>query len=348
MKVIVDNKIPYIKGVIEQLADEVEYIPGAEITPETVREADALIVRTRTRCDRNLLEKSRVAFVATATIGYDHIDTSYCREAGIDWYNAQGCNAASVAQYVQSSLLLLQKEKGMPLNELTLGIVGVGHVGIRVAAAAQALGMKVLLNDPPRQEVEHDEAHFSPLRQLAEACDVITFHTPLIREGRFCSYHLADASFFESLQRKPVIINSSRGGVIDGDALKQALDKGTVSAAILDVWENEPNLDLELLEKVYIGTPHIAGYSADGKANATRQVLDAFCRHFQLQGNYTITPPAPACNEIHASSRAEALLQIYNPKNDSDALKADPSRFEWLRGNYPLRREELAYHIMLP
>lgn len=346
MKVIVDDKIPFIREALAGIADEVVYLPGREFTPEVVKEADALVVRTRTRCDRRLLEGSRVKFIATATIGFDHIDTEYCREAGIAWRNAPGCNSASVEQYVESSLLLLERLRGRQLQGMTLGVVGVGNVGSKVAAMARRLGMRVLLNDLPRQEVEGSDG-FSPLAQLAEECDVITFHVPLNRGGRFHTYHLADEAFFGSLKRRPVIINTSRGEVVETESLLKALDKGMVSEAVIDVWEHEPDISLELLDKVFLGTPHIAGYSADGKANATRMALDALCSHFGIKADYTIEPPAPACTMIVARSYADACLQMYDPRRDCEALRAHPEKFEYLRGNYPLRRERDAYKVLI-
>lgn len=346
MKVIVDDKIPFIREALAGIADEVVYLPGREFTPEVVKEADALVVRTRTRCDRRLLEGSRVKFIATATIGFDHIDTEYCREAGIAWRNAPGCNSASVEQYVESSLLLLERLRGRQLQGMTLGVVGVGNVGSKVAAMARKLGMRVLLNDLPRQEVEGSDG-FSPLAQLAEECDVITFHVPLNRGGRFHTYHLADEAFFGSLKRRPVIFNTSRGEVVETESLLKALDKGMVSEAVIDVWEHEPDISLELLDKVFLGTPHIAGYSADGKANATRMALDALCSHFGIKADYTIEPPAPACTTIVARSYADACLQMYDPRRDCEALRAHPEKFEYLRGNYPLRRERDAYKVLI-
>lgn len=346
MKVIVDDKIPFIREALAGIADEVVYLPGREFTPEVVKEADALVVRTRTRCDRRLLEGSRVKFIATATIGFDHIDTEYCREAGIAWRNAPGCNSASVEQYVESSLLLLEQLRGRQLQGMTLGVVGVGNVGSKVAAMARRLGMRVLLNDLPRQEVEGSDG-FSPLAQLAEECDVITFHVPLNRGGRFHTYHLADEAFFGSLKRRPVIINTSRGEVVETESLLKALDNDMVSEAVIDVWEHEPDISLELLDKVFLGTPHIAGYSADGKANATRMALDALCSHFGIKADYTIEPPAPACTTIVARSYADACLQMYDPRRDCEALRAHPEKFEYLRGNYPLRRERGAYKVLI-
>lgn len=346
MKVVVDNKIPFINEAIEKIADEVIYSSGSNFTSPLVKDADALIIRTRTYCNRALLEGSKVRFIATATIGFDHIDTKYCREAGIEWTNAPGCNSASVAQYLQSSLLLLQQLKGKNLSELTLGVIGVGNVGSKVIKVAGEFGMRVLQNDLPREDIE-GSAEYSSLQTLAERCDILTFHTPLYKEGKYKTYHLADAAFFQSLKRRPVIINTSRGEVIETQALLNALETGTISDAIIDVWENEPDINPTLLNKVFLGTPHIAGYSADGKANATRMSLDALCRFFKLKADYLITPPQPENPTIIAASTAEAYLQMYDPRKDSEALKSHPELFEKLRGDYPLRREKEAYQIGL-
>lgn len=344
MKIIIDNKIPYIKEAVRTIADEIVYAPGKDFTPELVRDADAFIIRTRTHCNRELLEGSRVKFIATATIGFDHIDTDYCQQAGIEWRNAPGCNSASVAQYVQSSLLIWKSLRNRELSGLTIGIVGVGNVGSKIAKVAQDFGMRVLLNDLPREEKEGSDS-FTSLNKIAEECDIITFHVPLYKEGNYKTFHLANREFFQSLKHKPIIINTSRGEVIDTNALLEALNNQTISDAIIDVWEHEPDINRELLEKVMIGTPHIAGYSADGKANATRMSLDAICRFFQIKGKYEINAPAPASPIIYAKNHEEALLQIYNPTEDSDRLKTQPELFETLRGDYPLRREEEAYII---
>lgn len=344
MKVIIDNKIPFIQEAIHQIADEVIYAPGKDFSPALVKDADALIIRTRTRCNRALLQGSSVRFIATATIGFDHIDTEYCREAGIAWSNAPGCNSASVAQYLMSSLLLLQLIRGKQLQGLTLGIIGVGNVGTKIIQVAQELGMHVLLNDLPRQDKEGN-ANFNSLQTLAEECDILTFHVPLYKEGKYKTLHLADDAFFRSLKRHPVIINTSRGEVIETNALLNSLENNLISDAIIDVWENEPDINLTLLNKAFLGTPHIAGYSADGKANATRMSLDALCRFFHLKADYRITPPEPENPVITAATPAEAYLQMYDPRRDSEALKAHPELFETLRGDYPLRREKEAYRF---
>lgn len=323
MKVIVDNKIPYIKEAINRIADEVEFLPGADFTKEAVKDADALIVRTRTRCNRELLEGTQVKFIATATIGYDHIDTEYCREAGITWTNCPGCNAGSVEQYVRSVLGLLQRKKGLDLKNATIGVVGVGHVGSRVARTAKLLGMRVLLNDPPR--ADKGETGFVDLATIARECDVITFHTPLIQEGIYRTYHLVDKDFLFSLKRAPYLINSSRGEVVDTAFLLASLAAGKVKDVVIDTWENEPRISRDLLEAAFLATPHIAGYSADGKANATRMSLEALCRFFGMEVEFEITPPEGPSD--------------YDPTRDSEWLKADPEKFEWFRGNYPIRRE---------
>ena len=335
MKVIIDHKIPYIKEAVSQIADEVIFLPGNAFTKKDVKDADALIVRTRTVCNRELLEGSQVKFIATATIGYDHIDTEYCREAGITWTNCPGCNAGSVEQYVHSVLLLLKREKGLDLEKSTIGVVGVGHVGSRVKRMAEDLGMKVLLNDPPR--AEQGESGFVDLETIARECDVITFHTPLSREGKYATYHLVNEEFLLSLKRTPYIINSSRGEVVDTDALLAALAVGKVRDVVIDTWENEPNISQELLDVAFLATPHIAGYSADGKANATRMSLEALCRFFNIESTFDIIPDKV---DIHFSTdKEEAYLQAYNPKRDSEWLKESPQKFEWFRGNYPIRRE---------
>ena len=229
---------------------------------------------------------------------------------------------------------------------MTMGIVGVGNVGSKVAEVARELGMRVLLNDLPREDKEGSTG-FTSLQLLAEECDVLTFHVPLYKEGKYRTFHLADPSFFRSLKRAPIIINTSRGEVIETKALLEALENGLISDAVIDVWENEPDINLTLLNKVFIGTPHIAGYSADGKANATRMSLDSLCQHFGIQADYRIVPPEPENPMITATTETEAYLQMYDPRRDSEALKQHPELFEKLRGDYPLRREKSAFRVMI-
>lgn len=334
MKIVLDDKIPYIRPAIEEMGVEARYLRGADICAADVKNADALIVRTRTRCDRQLLEGSRVQFIATATIGFDHIDTAYLQEAGISWTNCPGCNAASVGQYLRSTLLLLARDHGLDLQAATLGIVGCGHVGSEVLSAARELGMRILVCDPlatPRKDME-----WVTQDVIEREADVITFHVPLTHDGPCPTWHLADQAFFGRLRRRPFVVNTSRGPVVDDDALLQALNEGLVRQAVIDTWEHEPHISLPLLDKVYIGTPHIAGYSADGKVNADNMALEALCRHFHLPRPHRIVPPALPADFIYTGDP----LQLYNPLDDSRRLKACPDHFEELRGNYPLRREK--------
>ena len=331
MKIVVDDKIPYIRETICQLADEVVFLSGTAITADDVRDADVLVVRTRTHCDRQLLEGSKVQLVVTATIGYDHIDTQWLESAGIRWTNCPGCNSGSVAQYVECALLLLEQQKGLSLHQSTIGIVGCGHVGSKVKAVAERLGMQVLICDPLL-----GNPSFVSLDEIERRCDVITFHVPLTREGCYATWHMADDGFFRHLSRVPYIINTSRGEVVDNKALLAALQDGRVRDAVIDVWEHEPHPDAELLDKVFIGTPHIAGYSADGKTNADNMVIDDICQQFALPHPGKIAPPALP-NDFHYTG---SPLDLYNPMDDSKKLKADASQFEQLRNNYPLRREK--------
>ncbi len=348
MKIIIDKNIPYIKGVFEVVAD-VEYLSYKEMTPEAVCDADALITRTRTKCNRNLLGGSKVKFIATATIGYDHIDTEFCAENDIQWANAPGSNALSVTQYMASVLLFLAKKNKFDLCEKTLGIVGVGNVGSRVVKLADSFGMKVLLNDPPRARKEGNEA-FVSLAEIAEKADIIAFHPFLNFDGIDKTYHLADTDFFNSLKRKPIIINASRGEVVDNQALKSAMKSGLVADVVLDCWENEPNIDLELLEKVAIATPHIAGYSADGKANATMQSVQSVSRFFNL-GLDDWQPselPKGLDGDFSSLSFTDFFKKTYDILAESNFLKSSLETFEQQRSNYPVRREPKAYLGNLP
>jgi erythronate-4-phosphate dehydrogenase len=347
MKIIIDDKIPYIRGAFEQVA-EVIYLPGSKTTPEIVKDADAIITRTRTICNEKLLKDSSVKFIATATIGYDHIDTEYCESAGIEWTNAPGCNAESVNQYIASALFSWSMRKRTDLAGKTIGIVGVGQVGSRVAKTCETIGMKVLLNDPPRERVE-GPGKFTDLKTIQHEADIITFHVPLNMTGDDATFHMVNSEFLNGLKNRPLLINSCRGEVFETDALKEAYKSKIISGLIIDCWENEPDLDNELLNMVDFGTPHIAGYSKDGKANGTKMSVQAVSRFFNLGlDNWQplgIEPPENPVIEIDGNQRreysilAEAILSTYQIENDFEALKEKTSDFEKLRGDYPVRRE---------
>lgn len=356
MKIIIDNKIPFIKGVLEPYS-EVVYKAGAQTTAEDVADADAIITRTRTICNSTLLNGSKVKAIATATIGFDHIDTAWCEANGIAWSNAPGCNSWSVKQYISSVLVVLAQRHGLELDKMTLGVVGVGNVGSKVAEVGRALGMKVLLNDPPRARKEGGDAFVGLDRIVAES-DIITVHVPLEREGEDATWHLFDAERIAGLRPDQILINSSRGPVVDNKALKAALQAGAIKAAVLDVWEGEPDLDPELVNLLDISTPHIAGYSADGKANGTSmsvqyvsRQLDLPLKEWKAEG---VPAPVQALEfELDAAGKtaqealSEAILHTYDVRQDSDALRADLGSFEKLRGDYMIRREPSAFTVHL-
>ncbi|MGM9802291.1 MAG: 4-phosphoerythronate dehydrogenase [Candidatus Limisoma sp.] len=331
MKIIIERNIPYIAGALERHG-EVAYLPAGEITREAVADADALFVRTRTRCNADLLEGSRVRFIATATIGTDHIDLDYCRSRGITVVNAPGCNAPAVAQYVFA--VVGSRFAGEDLGKLCLGVVGVGNVGSIVARWGERLGMTVLRCDPPRMRREGGD--FVDLRCIAEHTDIITFHTPLNLSGIDATYHLADADLLGRLTRCRLLINSSRGEVVDNAALAAAIGK-TVESAAIDCWEGEPAIDRDLLAKAFVATPHIAGYSSEGKKRATAMTLEAFARHFGVDVDAIPTIDAPARGADIDS--IEQVTDTYNPLVDTELLRTSPDQFENLRNNYNLRHE---------
>ena len=345
MNIVIDEKIPFLKQVLEKMGHNVLAKPGVEICAADVKEAQALFVRTRTKCGASLLHGSKVRFVGTATSGYDHIDSGYCAANGIVWANAAGCNSGAVLQYIQSVLYAWSKIKNRSLEGLVLGVVGVGEIGSKVAAWAHEAGMRVLLNDPPRERRDGPDG-FVPLSRIAEECDIVTFHPTLNPCGEFKTYHLAGPVFFSSLRRCLLLVNASRGPVVDNAALKAAIESGVVGDAVLDVWEGEPDIDVSLLNKVFVGTPHIAGYSLEGKMNATRLVLEAFASFTGFQGELPLPELAPPAQEsVVASSLSAALLDIYDPLKDCRALKENPAAFEELRNNYALRREPVSYKL---
>lgn len=332
-RIIIESHIPFIKGVFEPQA-RVTYLPASDITAQAMAEADALITRTRVKVDARLLAHSPCSIVASATIGLDHVDTGYCSSHGIEVTNAPGCSAPAVAQYVISSLSHIRPS----LKGLTLGVVGAGHVGAVVARWAENAGMRVLLNDPPLAETHPDMASkFVSLEQIAAEADAITFHTPLTNTGRWPTRWLADSAFFSMLRRRPVIINSARGPVVCTGALLEAMDAGNVSHAVIDCWEDEPNISTTLLREATIATPHIAGYSLQGKVRATRMAVDAVVRHFGLTTVELEVPTPP----LYAGSHTELdIAASYDPAIDTLRLRqAGPEGFESLRNNYYLRPE---------
>lgn len=355
MKIVADEKIPFLKDVFEPFAD-IEYFPGVQIDKNKVKDADALIVRTRTNCNAELLDGTNVKFIASATIGFDHIDAEYCRKNNIFWTNAPGCNSGSVMQYIASALTLFAKEKDIDLRKRTLGVIGVGNVGKKVVRLAEILGMKVLLNDPPRARGE-GPCGFVSIDGILREADIITLHVPLIHDGEDSTYHMVNDDFLNRLNKGSLLINSSRGEVVDTKALKRNLRKGTPESVILDVWENEPDIEFELLCESFFATPHIAGYSADGKANGTKMAVQALSRFFNMELNdwEPDNIPIPNNTQIEYDGRnktfqkivTDLIMQTYNIRDDDKALRNSAADFELLRGNYPLRREFDTYKLLV-
>jgi erythronate-4-phosphate dehydrogenase len=361
MKSVCAAEMPFAREAFGTLGD-VMLKPGRAIGPADVRDAEILATRSTTRIDGALLAGSRVRFVGTATIGFDHIDTQYCEANSIPWYAAAGCNAESVAEYITAALLSLAVRHGFGLAGTTLGVVGVGNVGSRVVDKAHALGMQVLLNDPPRarRQDEASDGHrtpcpFLPLDEVLAGADIVTLHVPLTREGPDCTLHLAADAFFEQVKSGALFINSARGAVLDTAALLRALDTGRVAHAVIDTWEGEPKLPRALLARTALGTPHIAGYSYDGKVRGTLMVYREACRVLGVAPAWTPEacmpePEVPAVHVAEAGRGMEAALhdvvrRVYDIAADDAALRRDPAAFDTLRRNYPVRREFAATRV---
>ena len=365
MRIIADQNIPFVKECFSSIG-QVEVCPGRQLTPVQVADADMLLVRSVTKVNEALLRGSRVKFVATATIGVEHVDTAYLAAQGIGFASAPGYNANSVAEYIVAALLALGKKYKFELAEKSIGVVGVGNVGSRVAQKCVALGMTVLLNDPPLARKTGDKK-YRPLSDLI-GCDVVTFHTPLTKEGQDKSYHLADAAFFAALKKGAFFLNTSRGGVHDTAALKQAMADGILGGVVLDVWEHEPNIDADLLRKVDLSTPHIAGYSFDGKVSGLLMIYRAACEHFTLTPSHTEADflPVPKVPEIIITPEQlnggierlvhDTVQQVYVINRDDFNTREiltvpDPERgpfFDRLRKEYPERREFQNTVVIVP
>lgn len=355
MKIVADDKIPFLKGTLEQYA-EIVYMPGKEITRAVVKNCDALLIRTRTKCTESFLKGTNVRFIGTATIGFDHIDTHYCEKNGIFWTNAPGCNSSSVMQYVAAAILKMAAEFRLNLADKTIGIVGVGNVGSKVEKLARLLGINVLLNDPPRARKEGDTG-FVSLGEILYKSDIVTVHTPLNVVGEDSTYHLFDEKTFKKMKKGAWFINTSRGEVVETAAFKKVLGSGKLGGAVLDVWEHEPDIDLDLMSKTFLATPHIAGYSTDGKANGTSVIINALCTYFglPLKGWFPDNIPAPevpvfsidGVGKTDLDILREAVFHTYNIEEDNINLRFSPADFEKQRGDYRVRRELPAFTIKL-
>lgn len=354
MKIVADANIPFVQKCFSSIG-QVEVVGGRDIKRDIVADADVLLVRSITPVFADLLIGSNIRFVATATIGFDHVDVDFLRHNYIGFASAPGSNANSAAEYVIAGLLEIGQKHNITLEGKSIGIIGVGNVGSRVAKKCEALGMEVFLNDPPLYR-QTDDAKYLPIQELFD-CDFITLHTPLIFEGIDKTFHLADKKFFDSLKQGCVFVNASRGGVVDGSALKTAIGSERLQAIVLDVWENEPKIDMDLLKMVDIGTPHIAGYSLDGKIAGMIMIYKSVCEYFGTEpkfdaGDFLPEPDVEVIELDHnikneQDAILEAVGKIYRIDRDDRRLRKildEPAEnrgkfFDNLRKTYPVRRE---------
>jgi erythronate-4-phosphate dehydrogenase len=354
MKIVADAHIPFVTEYFSSFG-EVETIPRREITADLVADADVLLVRELTPVNAKLLDRSRIKFVVTATTGVNHVDWQYLQDRGIGFASAPGANANSVADYVVTALLSIARKYNLQLKEKSIGIIGVGRIGSRVEKRAKALGMDVCLNDPPLQRRTGDP-NYSPLEELYQ-CDFITMHTPLTFGGVDKTFHLAAAKFFDSLKTYGFFLNTSRGGVVDTAALKQAIRSGKLMGAVIDVWENEPSIDTELIQMVDFATPHIAGLSIDGRAGGMFMAYEATCKHFGFEISKKLDDflPPPEVPEIKFDGKHEdeqeilnnIVQQVYTIENDDYSMRKmlnlpeseQGAYFDQIRDNYPNRRD---------
>lgn len=356
LKLIVDENIAFADKAFNQFGS-VSLVPGREITNSILRDADILIVRSITNVNETLLVNTSVKFVGTATIGTDHIDLDYLRKSEITFADAKGCNAYSVAEYIIAALLNLSKQFDFRLNEKTIGIVGVGNVGSKVAVFAEALGMNVLLNDPPLQR-NGDKRNLVEFDEILK-CDIVTLHVPLNPNGIDKTHHLFDKNILSRLKNDTILINSSRGAVINNLDLYDSIEKKNLKV-VLDVWENEPEINVELLNKVLIGTPHIAGYSYEGKVNGTKMIYDSLCNFLEAEKSFSfkLETPQNSIKQFDEFNKLEIGLNdlisnIYSILDDDNRMRKfivmnkneRIKNFDLQRKNYPKRREFNNYSI---
>jgi erythronate-4-phosphate dehydrogenase len=354
MKIIADENIPFAREAFGTLG-EVTLLAGRSMTAEHVADADVVFVRSVTTVDAALLDGTRVRFVGSATAGVDHVDLQYIARRGIGFASAPGSNANSVGEYMSAAWLGVAVRKGVRLDGLRVGIIGAGNTGSRVEQKARALGMTPVLNDPPLARTTGD-ARYRPLDE-ALACDIVTCHTPLTHEGPDATYHLVDESFLSRLNPGAWLCSAGRGEVVDTAALLTAMKTGALGAVIVDVWEEEPAIDAALLEAMDVATPHIAGYSYDGKVNGTAMVYAAACRSFGVEPRWDAEAALPRAEvervELDPAGRSdeqvlhELVSCVYPIERDDEALRrtvgmtpeARGREFDRLRKEYPHRRE---------
>lgn len=364
MLIVADENIPLVEAFFGDVG-EVRRVSGRTMSPEDVREADVLLVRSVTQVNRALLEGSRVRFVGTTTIGTDHVDLGWLEESGIRFSAAPGCNANSVVEYVLSVLSLYAERRALDdWSRLTVGIVGVGNVGGELAEKLVRIGFSVKLCDPPRAEHEPEGANTFVDLDEALACDVVSIHTPLTRDSAHPTFHMVGERELAGLNAEQLLINAGRGEVIDSAALYERLGQGNAPLVALDVWEQEPRINPELVDRVWLATPHIAGYSLEGKVQGTEMIYQAISKFLGLPtrkqaGQFL---PEPALSKVSFTSSADeraairiALRACYDPRQDDARLRQTMraptdergAAFDRLRRNYPVRRECSSLKVQL-
>ena len=361
MKILADENIPHVVSAFSTIG-HVQTIEGRTITPKDLKHIDILLVRSVTKVDKQLLKGSSVRFIGTATIGFDHIDLDYLKQNDIGFASAPGCNANSAAEYVLSTLLVLAQQQNFKLRDKTIGIVGCGNVGSNVLQKLQALGVRCLVNDPPLQEAQNNQEAFVDLETVLQA-DIVTLHVPLEKSGLHPTYHLVNRHFLAQLKDDAILLNISRGDVVDEAALMYSLINHPNLTIVLDVWSHEPAINPLLVQKATIATPHIAGYSLDGKLRGTEMLYTAVCQYFQYKPTWQAKDylPAAPIPELHFSEYAsdtEILLMAttvcYDVRRDDALLRQMPKQtnpaayFDYLRKNYPARREFSSLKLVLP
>ena len=353
MKILADQNIPEVAQAFRDLG-EVILMPGRDIRPQHLQDCQCLITRTVTRVDATLLEGSAVEFVGTATIGTDHMDLDYLQRSNIGYSNAAGCNAEGAAEYVISGLFELSRQKEFDPFKLKAGIVGFGNVGSRLFAKLKALGIDCLLCDPPLQKSDRSDQSFAPLDVILAECNFISLHVPLARDGEHPTFHLFDTERLHQLAQNCVLVNAARGEVIDNAALLQLLHQRDDLNVYLDTWENEPLVSRKLLQRVDLATPHIAGYSVEGRLRGTQMVLDAACAHFKCNSSWQMSaqlPTAKALDVGQTNSTLESWQELFRRhwdiRSDHEAFVAGvdfddetfAKHFDSLRRVFPDRLE---------
>lgn len=355
MKILIDEAMPYAKALFSQIGDVVTK-PGRQIEAEDLIDVDALMIRSVTKVNQELLSNAnRLIFVGTATAGMDHVDQELLKSRNIFFTAAPGCNKVGVAEYVMSVLMVLSQQKGFSIFDKTVGIIGAGQVGSYLAKCLQAIGIKVLLNDPPKQ-ANGDKRQFTPLEELLSKSDIISLHTPITREGEWPTYHLLDQTRLQALRSDQILINAARGPVVDNQALKQRLQQQDGFSASLDVFEFEPEVDLELLPYLDFATPHIAGYGLEGKARGTTMIYNSFCQFLgrdETSEAQALLPVAPISkltlsHELSESSLRTITQLVYDVRYDDAIFRrkiGQQGAFDEMRKNYWNRREYSAVTI---